>query len=308
MSLHNDADSNVMEWAVSFAKKHLVRTLKSNMEESPFDFVVATHPYASTILSELFTFIGSNIPVFYYATDVFNAPVASISNKLKAFFIPTEEGKEKVIALGEDESLVRLSAFPLQQEIKERTNLSKTEAREKLDLDKNLFTIQLNLGGEGIGSIKLISKLNELNLPCQIVILGGMSTKAKKKMEKLKNRLSSNIKLEVRGFVNNVGDYLDASDVVVGRAGINTIVEAIYAKRPFMITELVYTVIPSADYVEKYKVGWNVTDDDNKAIAILEDLIRNPNKLDEIEKNFSSVPIVFSSEKLARNILDEIEK
>ena len=81
------------------------------------------------------------------------------------------------------------------------------------------------------------------------------------------------------GFVKNVSEYLAASDIVAGRAGINTIVEAMYAHRPFLITDLVYTVIPSAEYVEKYHVGWNASEDTQKQLSIILDLASHPEKL-----------------------------
>ena len=112
--------------------------------------------------------------------------------------------------------------------------------------------------------------------------------------------------VHVKGFVNNVSDYLAASDIIAGRAGINTIVEAIYAHRPFLITELVYIVIASAEYVEKYHVGWNATGDVEKQLGIIKDLVRNPWKLLEMEENFGKVPIEYSSEKLARMITDDV--
>lgn len=308
LSKHNDADSNGMEYAIKFAKKHCERTFKSNLEEDPIDFIFATHPYASTILSELVVDMDLDIPVFYYATDVFNAPVASICDKLSGYFISTEEGMEKVVAMGQDKNSIFLTPFPLQQELLENKRLSKKEAREKLDLDPSLFTIQLNLGGEGIGSIEIIKDLSKSDAEIQIVVIGGMSKSTEKKLKRIASRLPENIHLLVRGFISDVSTYLYASDAVVGRAGINTIVEAIYAHRPFLVTELVYTVIPSADYLEKYRVGWNCANGDRKASSIILDLIKNPAIIDEIENNFDSIPIEFSPRKVAELLLEKSSK
>ena len=308
LSHHNDADSNGMEKAIKFAKKHCERALRSNLEEEPIDFIFATHPYASTILSEMLFDMNLNIPVFYYATDVFNAPVASICDKLSGYFISTQEGFDRVKAMGQKSDAMELVPFPLQQEILDSVRLSKEEARTKLGLDPKLFTIQLNLGGEGIGSISVIKNLAKQNADVQIVVIGGMSKKTTKKLNRIASKLPSNVKLYIRGFISDVSTYLYASDVIVGRAGINTIVEAIYAHRPFIITELVYTVIPSADYIEKYNIGWNCANGKKNATDVLLDLINNPLKLKEIESNFNLVPIEFSPEKVADILFDRVSK
>ena len=305
LSKHNDADSNGMGMAINFAKKHCERALASNLEECPIDFVFATHPYASTILSEMFFDMKLDIPVFYYATDVFNAPVATICDKLTGYFISTQEGFDRVLKMGQKKETMSLVPFPLQQNLLDTERLTKRDARIKLELDPELFTIQLNLGGEGIGSISVIEDLNKAKVNAQIVVIGGMSKNISKRLENLATKLHPGLKLLVRGFIKDVSTYLYAADVIVGRAGINTIVEAIYAHRPFVVTELVYTVIPSADYLEKYGVGWNCTKDKKASDVILE--LMQDGKLDAIDSKFQAVPIEFSPKKIAEKLISYVK-
>ena len=307
LSQHNDSDSNGMEMAIKFACKHCERAFVSNMEEEPVDFIFCTHPYASTILSAMLKDLGiKDIPVYYFATDVFSAPVATISDDIRKFFISTEEGAERVRAMGQRPETVEVCPFPLQKNVAESPKLSKKEARSKLVLDENMFTIQLNLGGEGLGSIALLEGLYENDLPVQIVVLGGISKKMKKKLEGIRRKYkNAATRLVIAGFVNNVNEYLAACDIIAGRAGINTIVESMYAHRPFMITELVYTVIPSAEYVEKYKVGWNCTDDTEKQLDIIKQYVSGAEDINSLDANFSNIPIVYSAEKLASIVADD---
>lgn len=304
LSKHNDADSNGMELAVNMARKLCTKKLLSRLDEFRPDFIFATHPYASTILPEMLYSAGINIPVYYFATDVFSAPVATICNKLRRFYIATEEGRELVIRMGQNPDTVVLSPFPLQKSIAEGEKLSKKEARNKLGLDPLLFTLQLNLGGEGIGSLALLKNLLNADRKMQIVILGGMDKKALKHIDEIiKLSHAENTKVSVPGFVSNVNEYLAASDIVAGRAGINTIVEAIYAHRPFLITELVYTVLPSAEYIVSHNVGWNASEKPEEASDIVLDAYEHPEKLESMEASFNAVPIEYSAEKLASMIV-----
>lgn len=304
LSKHNDADSNGMELAVNMARKLCTKKLLSRLDEFRPDFIFATHPYASTILPEMLYSAGINIPVYYFATDVFSAPVATICDKLRKFYIATEEGKERVLKMGQKPDTVVLSPFPLQKSVAEGEKLSKEEARHKLGLNPSLFTLQLNLGGEGIGSLSLLKNLLKADKPMQIVILGGMDKKGTAHInEIIRNADAKNTKVSVPGFVSNVNEYLAASDIVAGRAGINTIVEAMYAHRPFLITELVYTVLPSAEYIVSHKVGWNTSDNPEEASDIVLDAYEHPEKLESMEASFNAVPIEYSAEKLASMIV-----
>lgn len=306
LSKHNDADSNGMELAVNMARKLCTKKLLSRLDEFRPDFIFATHPYASTILPEMLYSAGINIPVYYFATDVFSAPVATICDKLRRFYIATEEGKERVLKMGQKPDTVVLSPFPLQKSVAEGEKLSKEEARHKLGLNPSLFTLQLNLGGEGIGSLSLLKNLLKADKPMQIVILGGMDKKGTAHInEIIRNADAKNTKVSVPGFVSNVNEYLAASDIVAGRAGINTIVEAMYAHRPFLITELVYTVLPSAEYIVSHKVGWNTSDNPEEAADIVLDAYAHPEKLEEMESAFNSIPIEYSVEKLASMVVSD---
>lgn len=306
ISKFNDSDSNGMEWAIRFADKHCTRMLQANLEEFRPDFVFATHPYASTVLSEMFDYLGIDIPVYYFATDVFSAPVAAVCDKLRRFYISTEEGVEVVRSMGQARNTIELAPFPLQRSVADVRKLDKKATRKKLGLDADLFTLQINLGGEGLGSLYLLESLIKKNIPMQIVILGGMDKNMSKKINGIidKSR-NTDVRVYCKGFVNNVDEYLAASDIIAGRAGINTIVEAMYAHRPFLITELVYTVIPSADYVEKYKVGWNCTGKRKESVEIVLDYAEHPEKLAELDANFNRIPIEFSARLLAEKVASD---
>ncbi len=305
ISKHNDSDSNGMEYAIKFANKHCTRMLLADLEEYRPDFIFATHPYASTIISEMFDYLGIDIPVYYYATDVFSAPVASKCSNLHKFYISTEEGRKKVMEMGQSANSIELVPFPLQHSVLNVRSLDKKEVRRKLGLDSDLFTLQINLGGEGLGSLYLLESLIKNDVPMQIVILGGMDKHMTKKLSGIISRAYGNVRVYNRGFVNNVSEYLAASDIVAGRAGINTIVEAIYAHRPFLITELVYTVIPSAEYIEKYNVGWNCSDEKKKSVEIVLEYAADRSKLESLDTNFDKIPIEFSAHRLAEMIMND---
>ena len=298
-----------IESLIKSVRKLRMKKLRKNIEEFRPDIIFTTHPYPGTVLSTLLHEMDASIPVYFYSTDVFSAPAVSICPYLRKFLIPTEEGAERVKKMGQPSESILLCPFPLQRSVADEPRLPKQEARRKIGIDENRFTIQLNLGGEGLGSLDLLEDILREDMPVQVVIIGGINRIMEKKLKIITElyRGGKNASVIIRGFVDNVSDYLAASDVIAGRAGINTIVEAIYAHRPFLITELVYIVIHSAEYVEKYKVGWNAAGDREKQIGIIRSLVEHPEKLEEMDSHFDSVPIEYSAEHLARMLKEDAE-
>lgn len=302
-----DGDKDAMKLAIRYGIRHCTRVLQSYLEETPVEAIFTTHPYAGTVLSEMLERARISIPVYYFATDVFSAPVAAVSNSLRRFYISTEEGAEIVRRMGMQEDKVVLCPFPLQQNVAESPVYSKKEARRRIGLEEDLFTVQLNMGGEGLGSLTFLRELAKVDHPVQVVVIGGLNKRMTRRFNAIRHLLPENIHLVVAGFIKNVNEYLMASDIVVGRAGINTLLEAFYAHRPFLITELVYTVMQSADYVEKYHLGWNCNRDAEKQKAVILSCLERPGILEEMDRNFDGLPIEFSAGRFARMVEKDIE-
>ncbi|MCR5731613.1 MAG: hypothetical protein K6G51_01565 [Sphaerochaetaceae bacterium] len=309
MSEKNDQSTNGMDSASKWVCRLLTGRMKRIVEAEKPDFIFTTHPYPNRFLTDLLIKAGHrDIPVYYFATDVFSVPKATINNGLDKFYVSTIEGLKSAAEQGQREESLKLVPFPLQDSLASSPVLSKAEARKKLDLDENLFTLQLNLGGEGLGTTGLLERLGQAGIPMQIVIIGGMRETMRGKLEAIIKSFPPQVKGYIRGFVSNVNEYVYAADMVAGRAGINTIVETIYANRPFLITETVYTVLASADYIERYKLGWNAAFDYEKQASIVLEYANDPEKLKEFDDKFEKVPITYGADKLAKIMLSDIEE
>ena len=282
-------------------KKRFLRMI----EKYQPDMIFTTHPYPDYFLSSLAVETGSSVPVTYYATDVFTVPMSAVSNNLKRLYVATQEGYDSALERGQKKETLRLCPFPLQKSCMNSRKLTKKEARSLLGLKEDLFTLQINFGGEGVGATSLLKSLKDIPSRMQVVIIGGIEEKTRRELDKIIESLPSNIEVHIAGYVSNVNDYILASDIIAGRSGINTLVEAFYLRRPFLITELVYTVISSADYVEKYKVGWNADHDIEKQLSIVTQYAKDPSLLDEIDRNFDDIPIKYSARELAQMITDD---
>ncbi len=304
-SKHNDQNTKEIQWVSSVLQvirkrrfKHIIKTYRPDM-------IFTTHPYADYFLADLAARLAPSIPVTYYATDVFFVPMSAVNNNLCSMYVATEEGCKSAADNGQRADSIKLCPFPLQASCKAGQKLTKAAARRRIGLKEDVFTLQLNLGGEGIGSLELLEGLKYIDSPMQVVVIGGIKEKIKSRIEQIKATLPAHINVFIPGFVHNVNDYALASDIIAGRSGINTLVECFYLHRPFMITELVYTVMASADYVEKYGVGWNLNKDIDKQLSLITMFAKKPTLLDELDKNFDAIPIIYDAAGLAKMVVDD---
>lgn len=304
-SSRNDQNTREIRAVSRILRAVRMRQFRRVVAQYKPDMIFTTHPYPEYFLADLSFWSKANVPVTYYATDVFALPRSAVQNRLKAMYIATEEGCQSAIEGGQNPDTVRLCPFPLQASCFESSRLTKSEARSKLSLKQDIFTLQVNFGGEGVGATSLLKALKDIKVPVQVLIIGGIEDRTRQELERIISDYPDNITAHLIGFVSNVNDYLMASDMLAGRSGINTLVEAFYFRRPFLITELVYTVISSAAYVEKYKVGWNAAADVEKQIEVIKQIASQPALLDEIDKNFDKIPIRYSARKLAKMIIED---
>jgi 1,2-diacylglycerol 3-beta-galactosyltransferase len=117
---------------------------------------------------------------------------------------------------------------------------NKETLRQELGLDLELPTVLLVGGGDGMGGIVEISKSvgNKLgsgsSRPAyQMVVVCGSNKAAQETLSSVD--WGTGVKVKVQGFVNNMDEWMKASDVLVTKAGPGTIAEASICGLPCML-------------------------------------------------------------------------
>jgi 1,2-diacylglycerol 3-beta-galactosyltransferase len=116
----------------------------------------------------------------------------------------------------------------------------KVIVRKQLGLDQNLKTVLLMGGGDGVGGLAPIatavaSRLKELKQSAQLVVICGHN---KKMSDCLKSSLkqTDTMKVSIRGFVNNIDEFMAASDCLITKAGPGTIAESMIRGLPLILS------------------------------------------------------------------------
>ncbi|HKM07429.1 MAG TPA: UDP-N-acetylglucosamine--LPS N-acetylglucosamine transferase [Sphaerochaeta sp.] len=269
------------------------------------DFIVCTNFLGANCITPIVQKLGLPIPVFGYAADVFNNPTAGFNKKLDLLYIPTFIGRDLLLAKGHPPDRVKVCPFPLKSSIEDLPKLSKEEARSHLGIHDK-FTVLQNFGGEGIGNTEFVYEVARRGLPWQVIVVGKLTNFTKKRFAAFQKQYP-NFSLYTPGFISNIGEYIYACDVQVGKAGANALMESMALSRPFLVSDLLYAARDTTTFLNKYHVGWS-ENKTKKQIDILQAYYQDTEEQSEMEKRFASLPLRFSSESFVLDILDEVAK
>lgn len=170
---------------------------------------------------------------------------------------------------------------------------STNQLREKLRLSPDLFTILICGGSEGTNSIlKILPSLLKVEKPIQVIIVSGANTilyNIARSFEKLFSASfsvwKSQLKIKVYKFVKNMAPLMQASDLVIGKAGPNLLFETVACEKPFFaITHVHGQEDGNLWLIKKKKLGW-VEEDGEKAARLLLKIINNPKMVHKFDKN-----------------------
>jgi UDP-N-acetylglucosamine:LPS N-acetylglucosamine transferase len=200
-------------------------------ERAPL-LVVSNHGLITTGLAEAKHRYGLRVPVLTFATEVFNISAYWGEPRAEKVIAASEDGRQRLVRFGVPDERITVIGRPVRQAFLNAPN--KSEARKLVGLDER-FTCLVAFGGEGVGGNPrgTISALLDSGAPLQVVAITGRNEPLRRELKQL---TANKRGLRVEGFVENMAEYLAASDVFVGKAGPSSVYEALAVGRPVVAT------------------------------------------------------------------------
>ncbi len=167
------------------------------------------------------------------------------------------------------------------------TTITKIEMRKKLGIDTLLPTILITSGSLGNQfSSNIIMFLLVHKIPCQVLFVAGSNISLKKRVSVITKLFSkSKTKVHVFGFVDTINELMIASDLVVGKAGPNTIFESVMSLRPFLATNYGgHQEIGNFEIIKDHNLGYtaqNIV----VVIKILNMILNNPKEVEKFNNS-----------------------
>lgn len=170
----------------------------------------------------------------------------------------------------------------------------KIEKRIKLGIPQDKLVLTLEAGSIGTNSIlKIIPFITNSNNKIHLNILCGKNKQlllTVKSLAKLIGK-SKNIKTSftVLGYTDLINEYFMASDLVIGKAGPNTLFESVATKTPFFaISHIAGQEDGNLEIISDYNIGY-VEERSSKAIKKLNYIIKNQETIKYFDKSLTKL-------------------
>ena len=231
-SFHSTNRRFVVRGAQPVLDTMMRRGLRHLLRAQAPDLVVSVHPLLTAPARRSLRAAHSHAPFVVVVTDLFDAHAIWFDRKADLTLVATGGADATARRFGIAGEKLRVVGLPVSPKFLARGK-SKTEQRTQLGLQPNLPTALLVGGGEGMGKLYEIARaVAQARLPLQLVIIAGRNTALKDKL----NATEWEIPVCIQGFVNNMPDWMLASDVLITKAGPGTIMEGLACGLPVLLT------------------------------------------------------------------------
>jgi len=227
--------------AMSLLERSLLRVVSPGMRRllSSFnpDVVVSFHPLLNHIAVRLAQRGSRRVPVVTVITDLVDVHASWACADVDAVVVPSAGGFERcrragipanrchAIGLAVDSPF----AAPVLQ-AEERAAL-----RSRLGLSPDAFVVLVCGGADGSGGIDRRARaLAGAHMDFEMAVICGRNHAARQRLAGLVDHTGRPV--IVRGFVDNMADWMRASDLVATKAGPGTIAEALCCGLPMLLT------------------------------------------------------------------------
>ena len=200
------------------------------LRDHPADLYVSVHPLLTMPAVRA---LGKHRPPFItVVTDLVSAHAFWFYPKVDKIIVPTEGAFERAVKNKVPREKLKVIGLPISQKFCAPTG-DKEALRQTLGWQSGRPTVLVVGGGEGMGPLSEITHgIGGAGLPIQMVVVCGRNESLREKLSKARWE----IPVYVCGFVMNMPDLMRAADLIVTKAGPSSVVEAINAGLPIILS------------------------------------------------------------------------
>ncbi len=215
-----------------FVNRYTAANLRAYVERTKPDVVVCTHAFPCGVMSEYKRQFDPGLPVIGIVTDFVVHPFWLYPN-VDLYAVATEEMRAQLIGRGVPADRILLSGIPVDLRFG-KVAAKKAVLRERLGLPADRNIVLIMGGGVGIGPLdKMMRALGGVDVPLAAAVIVGRNGRLEKRVRSAAERTP--YPLRVFGFVDNVFDFMHASDVLLSKPGGLTSSEALAARLPMLL-------------------------------------------------------------------------
>ncbi|MGC9467218.1 MAG: MGDG synthase family glycosyltransferase [Anaerolineae bacterium] len=272
------------------------------LRRHPADVIVSFHPIPNCAIFLALQRLGQQPPVVIVTLDLVTAHAGWFTPGAHLYTVPTYAAKARALRWGLPESRIRVTGMPTRRSFLLSMDLPKSQARAQLHLPQEKAIVLIVGGGEGMGPLgQVVRAIAEQRPNAHIVVITGRNQAL---YEELANAgLPGSVQVE--GFVSNMEVWMRAADLLVTKAGPNTLAEAFIPGLPLVL----YTALPgqeagNVDHVVENGAGIWAPLPRLAAQAVME-LLNNPSARASMARRSQALARPFATEQIAQALWSE---
>ena len=215
-------------WVSQFTASNL----RPLIEELKPDVVACTHAFPCGVMAAYKRQYDANLPVVGIVTDFVVHPFWIYRN-IDAYAVASPEMRQVLVSRGVPADRIDVCGIPVDARFG-RPRTEQTALRRELDLPTDRKLVLMMAGGLGIGPLDMMMHaLGSVDVPLAGAIIVGRNARLERRVRAAAEH--TEYPLRVFGFVDNVYDYMHASDVLLSKPGGLTSSEALAANLPMIL-------------------------------------------------------------------------
>ena len=296
----NDSKHSVVNVANSIMAIKLKKYFEREFDP---DVIICTHVFSAQIINAMKADGQTDAVAIGIVTDYTIHPFWQDVTHIDYIVTASDLLTYQAVKRGIRRSRILPLGIPVSAKFSRR--IPRDEARRRLSIDPELFTILLMSGSMGYGNFyKVLQKTDQLERDFQVLAVCGHNAHAKRKIDclQLKRKIYS------YGFVDNVDMMMDAADCIVTKPGGLTSSEALAKDLPLlMINPIPGQEDRNVEFMLNNGLAMNVTDTFPLDEALYQ-LFLYPEKLANMVRNIHLVSKPHATRDLCKFVMGLGEK
>jgi processive 1,2-diacylglycerol beta-glucosyltransferase len=217
----------------TYVNAKLYRATKRIVTAYGPDILIANNSVITPLMGKM-KLEGAPFIVAGLVTDIVNIFRGWADRNVDCIVSPTHEATVKLRRWGVDRKRILGPLFPINPRLSDFR--PRAVVMKELGLREDLKTILVTAGGVGMASLEHAIDDLVTDERLQVIILAG---RVEKLCRELEERYRGNARVKVLGFIDNIQDYYNAVDIVVGKPGPATILEVELFRKKAVLTKRV---------------------------------------------------------------------
>lgn len=224
-------DSRPMARVLAWLDRLNANGLFKMIAEYKPDHIISTH----FLPAELIDMRGLRVSNSVVITD-YDAHSMWAYENVGRYFVATDETRHSLVHNGVDAEKVVVSGIPVRQAFLRR--MGRAALQKKWKVDAKVRTILLMSGGYGVGRVEeIVSTLLGVAGAFNLLVVVGNNKQLERRLTRLGEGVPPRVKYQVFGFVQDIAELMEISDLAISKAGGLTMTECLVKGLPLIVTD-----------------------------------------------------------------------